>query len=282
MVLQTPRGGHFPIIRDGITSSLPLLVAVGILIYYLLPLWMQKRSPIDVRPFMLIYSGILFGIYGGGFILSLLLTSMGRETITCGREIDDLKDYVIAYCGFAFFMVKFMDFGRIIFATLRKKETQTSVLNFLQISLLILLIQSGVYFHPGGVAYFIGAVDSFLGCFINSYYILASAKCFKDAGLWKKKTGSAAGHGICRPHDPWCRLSVQSVMQRSKAVSLHSSIVWCLVAPFLRVQVPQIPTPVSEEEFEEQVGKRSQKHMAMILHHCTSLVSCGSLNLSMA
>lgn len=180
-----PRGSQFPIIRGGIASSVPILVCLFVLIHIILPLWMQKRPPIDMRPVMLIFSGLLYGISGGGLMIGVSLTNWGRETMKCDRTHDEMKDYIIAYCGFAFFILKFVDFLKIVFATLRKNNGQPSIMNFLQTSLLILMVQSGMYFHPGGIAYFIGVVDTFVGFFINTYYILGTAKCFQNRIVWK-------------------------------------------------------------------------------------------------
>ena len=123
-------------------------------------------------------------------MIALALTDMGRDTLKCQATSPGQNDFhlsIIRYSGYAYFILKFLDFGRILFAILRKKKHQASIFPFLQTSLIIWLIQSGVYFRPDGIVLFIAIVDTVLGCFISSYYILAAAKYLGDSKSWKRK-----------------------------------------------------------------------------------------------
>ena len=123
-------------------------------------------------------------------MVTLVLTDMGRDTIKCAATSPGQNDFhlsVIRYSGYVYFLLKFLDFGRIVFAVLRRKRHQATVFAFLQCCLVIMLVQSGVYFSPDGIVLFIAIVDTVLGCFINSYYILAAAKYFHDVLYWKRR-----------------------------------------------------------------------------------------------
>lgn len=187
-----PTSKTFPILGGGFFSSTMTFSCMALVIQVLLPLWMKSRKSLDdvVRPIMVIWSGLLFGINGAGFMVTLVLTDMGRDTIKCAATSPGQNDFhlsVIRYSGYVYFLLKFLDFGRIVFAVLRRKRHQATVFAFLQCCLVIMLVQSGVYFSPDGIVLFIAIVDTVLGCFINSYYILAAAKYFNDVLYWKRR-----------------------------------------------------------------------------------------------
>ena len=201
-----PTSKSFPILGGGFLSSGLLFLIIGIILEVVLPIWMQRKDNMDtkIKPLMLIWSGLLFGINGAGFMVTLALTDMGRNTLNCNPNNNDLLLNVIRHSGYCYFLLKFLDFGRILFAVLRKRNHQSSLFCFLQSSLIIWLIQSVVYFRPDGIVQFIAIIDTVLGCFTNSYYILAAAKYF-DKKSWKKRLVllQMTGYSLLVLHSAW-------------------------------------------------------------------------------
>ena len=184
-----PIGSQLPLIGRGLNASIVSLAIIWIALTILLPAWMRDKPAIQTKPYYLIWSGFLFGFNGAGFLVTFILTDMGFHTVMCGafkpRQGDILSE-ILAHGGVAYFVVRFIDLGSVLFSVLNKKNDPTNAM-FIQSSLLILLIQSGVYSHPGGLPCFIAIMDTITGCFTHSYLILSAARYFQDLITWRSR-----------------------------------------------------------------------------------------------
>lgn len=133
----------------------------------------------DLGPFMLIYNGLMFGINGAGFLMSLAITDMTSDVFACGRARptdSGLKSAAIIYLGFTYFLVKFLEFIRVGFAVLRKRDEQATMGAILNPAAVTLIVHTGLYYYPGGVFAFLPVADTLTSSIVYSYYVLASAK----------------------------------------------------------------------------------------------------------
>lgn len=185
-----PIGSQLPLIGRGLNASIFSLAFIWLILTIVLPAWMRDKPAIQAKPYYLIWSGFLFGFNGAGFLVTFILTDMGFHTVACSafkpRQGDILSE-ILAHGGVAYFVVRFIDLGSVLFSVLNKKNTDFKNAMFIQSSLLILLIQSGVYSHPGGLPCFIAIMDTITGCFTHSYFILSAARYFNDQILWKSR-----------------------------------------------------------------------------------------------
>lgn len=182
-----PIASQLPLIGRGFNSSLFSLISLWFILTIILPAWMKDKPALSTKAYYIIWSGFLFGFNGAGFLVTFILTDSGINTVKCNRfrpiEGDVLSE-IIAHGGVAYYMVRFVDLGSVVFAVLAKKTHSINYL-FIQSSLLILLIQSGVYSHPGGLPCFIAIMDTITGCFTHSYLILSAAHYFNNRVTWK-------------------------------------------------------------------------------------------------
>lgn len=174
------RGSTFPIISGGFPTLLAILVPIVILLKVIGPTWMKQRKPfMELGPFMLIYNGLMFGVNGAGFLMSLAVTDMTGDVLACDRARPSdpgLKSAAIIYLGYTYFLIKFLEFFRIGFAVLRKREDQATLGAILNPVAVTLIIHTGIYYYPGGIFAFLPLADTFTSSFVYSYYVLASAK----------------------------------------------------------------------------------------------------------
>lgn len=190
-IINTPpdvRGSTFPIISGGFPAVLAILVPIIILLKVIGPAWMKQRKPMDMGPFMLIYNGLMFGINGAGFLMTLAVTDMGRDVVSCGRAKPSdtgLKSSAVIYLGYIYFLIKFLEFFRIGFAILRKRDDQATLGAILNPAAVTLIIHTGIYYYPGGIFAFLPLADLITSSFIFSYYVLATAKQI-NLDTWKR------------------------------------------------------------------------------------------------
>ena len=181
-VLKTPldpRGSQFPLIRDGPFALISLLTSLLILLKVIGPMWMRHRKPYDLRPWMLIFNGTMFGMNGAGFFMTLVLTEGITNCWTCGASDPqslDLRPSAIVLLGFVYFLIKFMEFARIGFAVMRKRDHQASLAAFTQPSLVTLVIFAGLLYYPGDIFCFLPMMDTLTNSITYGYYVLATAK----------------------------------------------------------------------------------------------------------
>lgn len=173
------RGSTFPIINGGFFALFAILTPMILLLKIIGPSWMRNRKPMDLGPFMLIYNGLMFGINGAGFLMTLAVTEMTHDVFGCGRARPSdpgLKSSAIIYLGYTYFLVKFLEFIRIGFAVLRKRDEQATLGAILNPAAVTLIVHTGLYYYPGGIFAFLPLADTFTSSLVYSYYVLASAK----------------------------------------------------------------------------------------------------------
>uniref|UniRef100_A0A8D0HUA3 Elongation of very long chain fatty acids protein n=1 Tax=Sphenodon punctatus TaxID=8508 RepID=A0A8D0HUA3_SPHPU len=154
-----------------------LLFALYLLIVALGPHVMQKREPWRL-------SGLLF-VYNLSLVaLSVFMFYEVRGMKIClgnrvGREM--------ARVCWWFFFSKVIELLDTVFFILRKKPEQVTFLHVYHHATMLFNWWAGVKYVPGGQAFFIGLLNSFVHIFMYLYYALASLGPLMQQYLWWKR-----------------------------------------------------------------------------------------------
>jgi hypothetical protein len=79
-----PRVRGFPMMDDGFPWK---MISISLVYFLIVKYWNPKFKNIDLRPYLLIQNGFLFGCHGAGFVIALLLSNMGREGFDCNFDV---------------------------------------------------------------------------------------------------------------------------------------------------------------------------------------------------
>lgn len=172
------RGSDFPLVRGGPWALFALATFVAVCATTIGPKFMKNRKPYDLRPYMLIYNGILFGVNGTGFVLCLILADYGYNGWYCDGSNPSWKDFrtlAVIYLGYVYYTVKLSQFIRFVFAILRKRPVVETLLSLIHITMLAFQVHSGLYFYPGGIFCFLPLTDCFKDAFVYGYSMLTAA-----------------------------------------------------------------------------------------------------------
>ena len=134
---------------------------------------MTSSKPADLRPYMLISNGIIFGASAIGIPLSMYLTSWATIPWQCPEPYISpalLKTQV--YLGTAFFLIQLFTATTTIYMIVRKKESQSPSLDALRTSVIIFLVYFGTRQHPSGHFLFRPLCENVLITLKRAYYIL--------------------------------------------------------------------------------------------------------------
>lgn len=127
-----PRSKRLPFM-SGPPYAVGLLVLLYVLgVKWLGPIAMRNRQPYELRTFMFVYNCFLVGFNTAAFLLSMWTTEWMYRSWDCS-PLDptsrSLKDNLIVYFGWMYFVSKFLDWMDTIFFVLRKKFHQASFLH---------------------------------------------------------------------------------------------------------------------------------------------------------
>lgn len=189
--LGDPRGSRFPLTAGGPWTLLTISALMALLSNVLLPALMRHRKPLDLRPLMVVYNGLMFGINGAGFLVSFFLTDGGVSGWSCtaaNPASGEFRQEAIVYLGYVYMHLKVLDMVRPVFSALRKKHHQSSWFHHVYLATGACLIHGGIFFYPGGIFTFLPLSDTLLHSFLYAYYILSSAgdELQKSCLWWKK------------------------------------------------------------------------------------------------
>ncbi|CAL1294812.1 unnamed protein product [Larinioides sclopetarius] len=182
-----PRMEKYPFMKSPITTF--CLVAVYLLFVKVIgPLWMKKRSPYEIRKFMIVYNLFTSALNAWAFshLAFRWLTKyrLRCEPIDFSDNEDALK--VVQVC-WVFFFSKFLEFADTIFAVLRKKSNQVSKLHVFHHSIAPCTIWYAVKYGPGGYNTSLMMLNSFVHIWMYLYYGLAAVGPKIQKYLWWKK-----------------------------------------------------------------------------------------------
>nr|XP_020671317.1 elongation of very long chain fatty acids protein 4-like [Pogona vitticeps] len=159
-----------------------IIVAVG-------PRIMQQRKPLRLKGFLAIYnlSVVLLSVY---MFYEFLMTSLLANYSYLCQPVDyswsDLGMRMAGVCWW-FFFSKVIELLDKVFFILRKKNDQVTFLHVYHHGTMLFNWWAGVKYVPGGQAFFIGMVNSFVHIFVYLYYGLASLGPKVQSYLWWKR-----------------------------------------------------------------------------------------------
>uniref|UniRef100_A0A6J0VER6 Elongation of very long chain fatty acids protein n=1 Tax=Pogona vitticeps TaxID=103695 RepID=A0A6J0VER6_9SAUR len=182
-----PRTDPWPLVYSPIPVILIfilylIIVAVG-------PRIMQQRKPVRLKGFLAIYnlSVVLLSVY---MFYEFLMTSLLANYSYLCQPVDyswsDLGMRMAGVCWW-FFFSKVIELLDTVFFILRKKNDQVTFLHVYHHGTMLFNWWAGVKYVPGGQAFFIGMVNSFVHIFVYLYYGLASLGPKVQSYLWWKR-----------------------------------------------------------------------------------------------
>lgn len=139
------------------------------------PSMMKNSKSFDLRPWLLVYSGLQFGVYGIAMPILSVLTNFTLSAWQCQRPDNHvLIEETFIRLAYTYMWLKVVDVGTTVFMVLRKKPEQDPLLHALRNSALFLIAFLGVKLYPTGF-FILGPISDSLVCTLrSSYYVLAA------------------------------------------------------------------------------------------------------------
>ncbi|XP_068017010.1 very long chain fatty acid elongase 4-like isoform X2 [Melanerpes formicivorus] len=156
-----PRTAPWPLVHSPLPVT--LLFASYLSVVKLGPLYMRQRKALELR----------------GLLIAYNLTMMALSSYMFYEQM--------ARVCWWFFFSKVIELLDTVFFILRKKQEQVTFLHVYHHGTMLFNWWSGVKYVPGGQAFFIGMLNSFVHIFMYGYYALASLGPQMHRYLWWKR-----------------------------------------------------------------------------------------------
>uniref|UniRef100_A0A8C5TEP2 Elongation of very long chain fatty acids protein n=1 Tax=Malurus cyaneus samueli TaxID=2593467 RepID=A0A8C5TEP2_9PASS len=151
-----------------------LVVALG-------PSCMQQRRPLELRALLVTYNLAMVALSRLRCVVeNVLILGNALTAVPCAAQ-------QMARVCWWFFFSKVIELLDTVFLILRKKQEQVTFLHVYHHGSMIFNWWSGVKYVPGGQAFFIGMLNSFVHIFMYGYYALASLGPRMRRYLWWKR-----------------------------------------------------------------------------------------------
>lgn len=180
----------FPLMYGGPWKLFAILAIYAYASLRVGPKWMRDRKPYDLRPFMLIYNGFMFGVNGAGFLVALWVTQLGTNSWSCSMDSErwsGIQGTVMVYLGYIYMGIRLGFCVNTAFNILRKKEGYDLKAEVIHNCYLVLFAYSGLKFYPRGIFCFLPLTDTFVQSVRCAYLVLASAGNGLKFALWWKQ-----------------------------------------------------------------------------------------------
>ncbi|KAI1296714.1 putative protein for very long chain fatty acid elongation [Halotydeus destructor] len=186
----------FPLMYGAPWKLMAIIAAYAMTALYFGPKWMKDRKPIDnLRPWMLVFNGFMFGVSGAGFLIALWITELGTNSWSCTLDSDrweGISGVMMRYLGLVYTYIKMFDFMSTAFDMMRKRDNVDYKGQVLHNSSLVIYAYFGTKFYPKGCFVFLPLLDLLFQTVRLSYLVLASAGSgLKHALGWKRYVGYA-------------------------------------------------------------------------------------------
>lgn len=179
-----PVMSHLPILSSGPWITFGFTLLYFIIIKYLLPHYMKNREPYQMRKPMLYYNLFNVVVNSIGFIIGMWETNFSADIWGCStKKLSPL----LVYCGYGYFLLKYVDFLETIFFLLRKKFNQVSFLHVSHHCLMPNLCYFGMKYIPNRHVAFIPLINSLVHAIMYTYYYLAALGPQYSKFLWWKE-----------------------------------------------------------------------------------------------
>ncbi|XP_041316272.1 elongation of very long chain fatty acids protein 4-like isoform X2 [Pyrgilauda ruficollis] len=182
-----PRTDPWPLVY----SPLPVtLVFISYLFMVALgPSCMRQRWQLELRAPLLIYNLAMVALSSYMFYEFLVTSVLASYSYLC-QPVDysqsELGMRMARVCWW-FFFSKVIELLDTVFLILRKKQEQVTFLHVYHHGSMLFSWWSGVKYVPGGQAFFVGMLNSFVHIFMYGYYALASLGPRMRRDLWWKR-----------------------------------------------------------------------------------------------
>ncbi|XP_039576562.1 elongation of very long chain fatty acids protein 4-like isoform X1 [Passer montanus] len=183
-----PRTDPWPLVY----SPLPVtLVFISYLFMVALgPSCMRQQWRLELRAPLLIYNLAMVALSSYMFYEFLVTSVLANYSYLC-QPVDysrsELGMRQMARVCWWFFFSKVIELLDTVFLILRKKQEQVTFLHVYHHSSMLFNWWSGVKYVPGGQAFFVGMLNSFVHIFMYGYYALASLGPRMHRHLWWKR-----------------------------------------------------------------------------------------------
>ena len=185
-----PISETLPLISGFPWKLILLLASSHIFTKTLGPWLMSSRDSYDLKPFLLIYNGIVFGANGAGIMLDLWVTDWARVSFDCtpiSYQITDLKPFFTIYLAYIFFWLHIGEMVPRVVATLMKKKVHWDTFDTITELFFIFTIYYGIKYYPGKASSFLTLVTLIFGLFDYAMRVCASAgPPTVDIDYWQK------------------------------------------------------------------------------------------------
>lgn len=154
-------------------------IATVIIVYNSLALlgpWlMRNHKPYDLRPWLLVYSGLQFGVNGVALPVMLILTNFTQSAWQCAKpKYHPIIEETFIRLGYAYLWLKIVDILTTVFMVLRKKPQQSAIRHSLRNSTLALSAFIGLTQYPKGFFIIMPMFDCIFTTLRSSYYVMAA------------------------------------------------------------------------------------------------------------
>uniref|UniRef100_A0A8C0BU57 Elongation of very long chain fatty acids protein n=1 Tax=Buteo japonicus TaxID=224669 RepID=A0A8C0BU57_9AVES len=173
--VQYPRTDPWPLVHSPFPVT--LLFAFYLLVVALGPFYMRPRKPLKLRGLLVAYNLAMM------MLSSYMFYEVRRQDWLLGKH---LGSQMARVCWW-FFFSKVIELLDTVFFILRKKQEQVTFLHVYHHGTMLFNWWSGVKYVPGGQAFFIGMLNSFVHIFMYGYYALASLGPRMHPYLWWKR-----------------------------------------------------------------------------------------------
>ncbi|XP_055664516.1 elongation of very long chain fatty acids protein 4-like isoform X2 [Falco peregrinus] len=182
-----PRTDPWPLVHSPLPVT--LLFASYLFVVALGPFYMRRRKPLKLRGLLIAYNLTMMTLSSYMFYEFLATSILDDYSYLC-QPVDysqsELGMRMARVCWW-FFFSKVVELLDTVFFILRKKQDQVTFLHVYHHGTMLFNWWSGVKYVPGGQAFFIGMLNSFVHIFMYGYYALASLGPQMHRYLWWKR-----------------------------------------------------------------------------------------------
>lgn len=177
--------------KNGLLGALTLIGLYLTLVQILLPLWMQKRQAMSLKPVLIVYNILMSLVNFVLFLWFLVLSRGGCELFNLvAPSEDDISPQQTNMIRFTelFLVTKFLDLFDTVFIVLKKKNDQKNFLHLYHHSIVPIILSVSFMLYPTGMTSGIFAfVNTFTHTVMFAYYGCAAIGPAMKPYLWWKK-----------------------------------------------------------------------------------------------
>ncbi|XP_069662894.1 very long chain fatty acid elongase 4-like isoform X3 [Haliaeetus albicilla] len=163
-----PRTDPWPLVRSPFPVT--LLFVFYLFVVALGPFYMRQQKPLKLQGLLVAYNLAMMTLSSYMFYEFLVTSVLDNYSYLC-QPVDYSRS----------------ELGMRVFFILRKKQEQVTFLHVYHHGTMLFNWWSGVKYVPGGQAFFIGMLNSFVHIFMYGYYALASLGPRMHPYLWWKR-----------------------------------------------------------------------------------------------